>query len=114
MAEYAKIYLIFLKKRVKISSVELTIEDRPCVKGPVELYKRNKGKFNPGERLKGHEQFAVIILHIDILPETFCRGDVLLEDVLLQGDVLLQRRFDRRRFVEETFCKEAFCMCVEL
>jgi hypothetical protein len=46
-----------------------------------------------------HEQFAVIILHVDLLPENFCRGDVLLGDVLLQGDVLLPRRF-----VEETFC----------
>jgi hypothetical protein len=26
-------------------------------------------------------------------PETFCRGDVLLGDVLLQGDNLLRRRF---------------------
>jgi hypothetical protein len=109
MAEYAKIYLIYLKKRVKISSVELTIEDRPCVKGPVELYKRDKGKFNPGERLKGHEQFAVIILHVDILPETFCRGDVLLEDVLLRGDVLLGDVLSRR-----LFARRAFCMCVEL
>jgi hypothetical protein len=54
-------------------------------------------------------QFVVIILHVDLLPETFCRGDVLL-----QGDVLLRRRFVRRRFVEETFFKETFCMCVEL
>jgi hypothetical protein len=45
-----------------------------------------------------HEQFAVIILHVDLLPETFCRGDVLLRDVLL-GDVLSSRRFVRRRFV---------------
>jgi hypothetical protein len=44
-------------------------------------------------------QFVFIILHVDLLPETFCRGDVLLGDVLLQGDVLL-----RRRFVKETFC----------
>ncbi len=34
-----------------------------------------------------------------LLPETFCRGDILLGDVLLQRDVLL-----RRRYVEETFC----------
>jgi hypothetical protein len=34
--------------------------------------------------------------------EMFCRGDVLLGDVLLQGEVLLRRRF----------VKETFCMCV--
>jgi hypothetical protein len=54
--------------------------------------------------IKKHEQFAVIIVHVDLLPETFCRGDDLLGDVLLQGDVLL-----RRRFVKETFCLETFC-----
>ncbi len=70
------------------------------MKGPVELCEREKGKFNPGERLKWHEQFAVIILHVDLLLETFCRGDVLLGDILLQGDVLL-----RRRFVRETYCR---------
>ncbi len=37
-----------------------------------------------------HEQFDVTILHVDLLPETFCRGDVLLGEVLLQGDVLLR------------------------
>ncbi len=55
--------------------------------------------FSTSRPVFSHEQFAVIILHVDFLPETFCRGDVLLGDVLLQGDVLL-----RRRFVKETFC----------
>jgi hypothetical protein len=46
-----------------------------------------------------HEQFAVIILRVNLLPKTFCGGDVLLGVVLLQRDVL-----SRRRFVKETFC----------
>jgi hypothetical protein len=54
---------------------------------------------------------GLVVFYI-LLPETFCRGDVLLGDILLQGDVLLRRHFVRRRFVEETFCKEMFCMCV--
>jgi hypothetical protein len=41
--------------------------------------------------------------------ETFCSGDVVLQERLCYGDVLLRRRFVWRRFVEETFCMETFC-----
>jgi hypothetical protein len=45
------------------------------------------GQGHGRERGHGQIQFDVTILHVDLLPETFCRGDVLLGDVLLQGDV---------------------------
>jgi hypothetical protein len=45
--------------------------------------------------------------------ETFCFGDVLLQEMFCYGDVLL-----RRRFVTETFCMETFCrgdvLCVDV
>ncbi len=47
----------------------------------------------------GSESSNIGLVFYILLPEMFCRGDVLLGDALLQGDVLL-----RRRFVEETFC----------
>jgi hypothetical protein len=47
------------------------------------------------------------------------QGDVLLwrrfvKETFRYGDALLRRRFVGRRFVEETFCKKTFSMCADV
>jgi hypothetical protein len=53
----------------------------------------------------------IFLIRRRFVTETFCSRDVVLQETLCYGDVLLRRCFVWRRFVEETFCKETFCMC---
>jgi hypothetical protein len=46
--------------------------------------------------------------------ETFCSGDVVMQETLYYGELMLRRRFVWRRFVEETFRVETFCMCADI
>jgi hypothetical protein len=42
--------------------------------------------------------------------ETFCCRDVLLQETLCYGDIMLRKCFVWRRSVQEMFCAETFCM----